>query len=76
MPDLSPFVTLLYGVLTFFVIALMFYVLIVGTARILHRFMPVTTPRDAAIDALRLRLAMGEIDDAEFQRLLSILQSR
>jgi uncharacterized membrane protein len=76
MPVLTPFVTLLYGVLTFFVIALMFYVLIVGTARILHRFMPVTTPRDSAIEALRLRLAMGEIDEAEFERLRSVLQSR
>ena len=51
------------------------YALIVSVARGLHRFMPATTPpRDPAMDALRTRLANGEIDDAEFQRLRSVLQ--
>jgi uncharacterized membrane protein len=51
------------------------YSLIVGVARGLHRLMPATTPpRDPAMDALRTRLAKGEIDDAEFQRLRSVLQ--
>lgn len=31
--------------------------------------------RDPALDALRTRLASGEIDEAEFQRLQSILQA-
>ena len=37
--------------------------------------MPATTPpRDPAMDALRTRLANGEIDDAEYQRLRTVLQ--
>ena len=32
------------------------------------------SPRDPAIDALRTRYARGDIDDAEFERLRSVLQ--
>jgi uncharacterized membrane protein len=35
---------------------------------------PTTPPRDPALDALRTRLAQGEIDELEFRRLRSILQ--
>jgi uncharacterized membrane protein len=53
------------------------YALIVLVARTLHRFMPATSSsRDPAMDALRTRLATGEIDEAEFDRLRSILQGR
>ena len=76
MPDVNEFLALLYAMFAFFVIALLFYALIVGVARLLHRVMPATTPRDPAMDALRTRLANGEIDEAEFQRLRSVLQSR
>lgn len=59
------------------VIGLFFYALIVLVARTLHRFMPATHPqRDPAMDALRTRLATGEIDETEFDRLRSILQGR
>ena len=52
------------------------YVLIVSVARGLHRAMPATTPpRDPALEALRTRLASGEIDETEFQRLRTILQA-
>jgi uncharacterized membrane protein len=37
--------------------------------------LPAATPaRDPALDALRTRLAQGEIDELEYHRLRSILQ--
>jgi uncharacterized membrane protein len=55
------------------VIALMF----VGVAVLLIRGIrgpQVVSQRDPALDALRTRLAAGEIDEAEFERLRSVLQ--
>ena len=44
-------------------------------ARVLHQFMPATTPpRDPAMDALRTRLANGDIDEAEFERLRAFFE--
>ena len=64
---------IIIGIVVFIVIVA--YALIVGVARGMHRVMPATTPpRDPAMDALRTRLANGEIDDAEYQRLRSVLQ--
>ena len=61
----------------FFAIVLLCYAVIVSVARVLHRTMPATTaPRDPALDVLRTRLATGDIDETEFQRLRSVLQSR
>jgi len=77
MPDAEALVRLLTGIGVFLVIGLLFYALIVLIARTLHRFMPaISPPRDPAMDALRTRLATGEIDEVEFERLRSILQSR
>jgi uncharacterized membrane protein len=77
MPDIDGLPILLTQVAGFFAIVLLVYAMIVLVARTLHRFMPATTPpRDPAMDALRTRLANGEIDETEFQRLRSILQSR
>jgi len=71
-PGLFEYVFVLGGIVLFVILA---YALIVGVARGMHRVMPATTPpRDPAMDALRTRLANGEIDDAEFQRLRSVLQ--
>lgn len=65
----------LYAIAVVLVFALLCYALIVLIARTLHRVMPATTPpRDPAMDALRTRLAQGQIDEAEFQRLRAILQ--
>jgi uncharacterized membrane protein len=49
------------------------YALIVLLARALHGIRP-DPMRDPAMDALRTRLAKGEIDDREFERLRSVLQ--
>ncbi len=49
------------------------YALIVRLARSLHGTAS-DGPRDPAMDALRTRLAKGEIDDREFERLRSVLQ--
>jgi uncharacterized membrane protein len=77
MPDMQSIAILVTQVAGFFAIVLLVYAMIVLVARTLHRFMPATTPpRDPAMDALRTRLANGEIDEAEFQRLRSILQGR
>jgi len=76
MPDPGEFFAPLGALAAVVVIVLLFYALIVLIARTLHRFMPATTPpRDPAMDVLRTRLAQGEIDEAEFERLRSILQS-
>jgi len=49
------------------------YVLIVGLARVMHG--GATSPKaDPAIDALRTRFANGDIDQAEYERLRSVLQ--
>lgn len=75
VPDVSQLLAPLLGLVLLVLIALLFYVLIVVVARTMHRFMPATTPpRDPALDALRTRLARGEIDELEYQRLRSILQ--
>ena len=59
------------------IVMLLLYAGIVLLARVLHRVMPATTPpRDPALDALRVRLASGEIDEPEFERLRSVLQRR
>ena len=77
MPDAEGLVRLLTGIGVFLVIGLLFYALIVLIARTMHRFMPAASPpRDPAMDALRTRLATGEIDEAEFERLRSVLQGR
>lgn len=77
MPDLDGLPILLSQVAGFLAIVLFVYAFIVLVARTLHRFMPATTPsRDPAMDVLRTRLASGEIDETEFQRLRSILQGR
>jgi uncharacterized membrane protein len=77
MPDIDGLPILLTQVAGFFAVVLLVYAMIVLLARTLHRFMPATTPpRDPAMDALRTRLANGEIDESEFQRLRSILHSR
>jgi uncharacterized membrane protein len=76
MPDLVPWIATLGTIAVILVLALLAYATIVLIARTLHRVMPATTPsRDPALDALRTRLANGEIDETEFQRLRSILQS-
>ena len=75
MPDVGQLLAPLFALLALVLIALLFYVLIVVVARTLHRFMPAATPpRDPALDALRTRLAQGEIDELEYRRLHSILQ--
>ena len=75
MPDVAPFLSLAYAIAVILVIALLAYALIVGAARLLHRLMPATTPpRDPALDVLRTRLAKGEIDDVEFERLRSVMR--
>jgi uncharacterized membrane protein len=51
------------------------YALIVLLARALHGSAS-DGARDPAMDALRTRLAKGEIDDREYERLRSVLQGR
>ncbi len=67
--------TAIAGIVTIGIVVLAGYATIVLVARILHRSLPATTPpRDPALDALRTRLATGEIDEAEYERLRSVLQ--
>lgn len=62
-------------VVAFGIVLLGLYAGIVLLARGLHRFMPATSPgRDPALDALRARLAAGEIDEVEYERLRGVLR--
>lgn len=78
MPSVGPFETVLsivYGIVVVGVMVLLFYAMVVLAARVLHRFMPPTSPpRDPALDAVRMRFARGEIDEAEYERLRSTLR--
>jgi uncharacterized membrane protein len=73
--DGTGIVGMLYGIAMFAIFVIAAYAGIVLLARILHRAMPATTPpRDPALDALRIRFANGDIDEAELERLRSVLQ--
>ena len=72
MPDIGPREILVILVILAMIVAIAF-VLIVGLTRLVHRGEASTT-RDPAIDALRTRFANGDIDQAEFERLRSVLQ--
>jgi uncharacterized membrane protein len=78
MPEVSAvevILTVITGIVTIGIIVVAGYAIIVLLARVLHRSLPATTPpRDPALDALRTRLATGEIDEAEYERLRSVLQ--
>jgi uncharacterized membrane protein len=77
MPNVSPIESILtfaYGVVVLLALALLMYALIVLVARVLHRFMSASpVGRDPALDALRTRLASGEIDEVEYRHLRSVL---
>ncbi len=77
MPDLSVLFALLATLAVALAVMLVGYALVVAFARVLHRYMPaLSKPPDPALDVLRTRLASGEIDESEFQRLRSVLGSR
>jgi uncharacterized membrane protein len=68
-------VELILVLATIVIFVVVAYAVIVLAARTMHRVMPATTPpRDPAMDALRIRLANGEIDEPEYERLRSTLQ--
>ncbi|MEO5885154.1 MAG: SHOCT domain-containing protein [Candidatus Limnocylindrales bacterium] len=76
MPNVGP-IEVVVMLVIFALIIVVPYVLIVSLARVLHRSMPATMPpRDPALDALRTRFASGDLDEAEFERLRSVLQRR
>jgi len=67
-------VVAVFAVLVLIVVAAYAAILLVTRAR--EPSMPaVTSPRDPALEALRIRLANGEIDEAEFDRLRSVLEA-
>jgi len=74
MPNPGPLeLIIILAIIAIFVVPLL---LIVAFAR---RGRPTVVaappPRDPALDALRTRLAAGEIDEAEYQRLRAMLQA-
>jgi uncharacterized membrane protein len=74
MPSPGPLeLIIILAIIAIFVVPI---VLIVAFARRSRPSVVVTTPaRDPALDALRTRLASGEIDEAEYQRLRATLQA-
>ena len=78
MPSVGPFevaFTFLYSLVAIVVIVLFLYALIVLAVRLLHRVLPATPSReDPALATLRERFARGEIDEAEYLHLRSVLQ--
>jgi uncharacterized membrane protein len=73
MPSPGPLeLIIILAIITIFVVPI---VLIVAFARRSRPSVVVAPPvRDPALDALRTRLAAGEIDEAEYQRLRATLQ--
>jgi len=66
-------ITIVIAILGVFV--LLGLAVIVLLTWLFQRTQPATTPpRDPALDDLRTRFARGEIDEAEYRRLLAILQ--
>ena len=62
------------AIIAIFALPILLFVVI---ARFGRANVVVATPaRDPALDALRSRLAAGEIDEAEYQRLRATLQAR
>ena len=77
MPDLGVLVALLATLAVAAIVMLLGYMLVVAFARVLHRYMPaLSPPRDTALEVFRTRLVSGEIDEAEFDRLRSLLLGR
>jgi uncharacterized membrane protein len=73
--DLGGIAGVIWAFVVVGVLMLALYAVIVLVARLLHRFMPATSPgRDSAMDTLRSRFAAGDIDEVEFERLRSALQ--
>ena len=74
MPSPGPLeLIIILAIIAIFVVPI---VLIVAFARRGRPGVVVTAPpRDPALDALRTRLASGEIDEAEYQRLRATLQA-
>jgi len=74
MPSAGPVELII--ILTIIAIFVVPIVLIVAFARRGRPSVVVAPPaRDPALDALRTRLASGEIDEAEYQRLRATLQA-
>ena len=74
MPSPGPLeLVIIIAIIAIFVVPI---VLIVRFARRGRPSVVVSTPtRDPALDALRTRLATGEIDESEYQRLRATLQA-
>ena len=71
MPSVGPLELII--IIAIFVVPIL---LIVAFARLGRPNVFVSTPtRDPALDALRTRLAAGEIDEAEYLRLRATLQA-
>jgi uncharacterized membrane protein len=74
MPSAGPLeLIIILAIIAIFVVPI---VLIVAFARRARPSVALAPPvRDPALDALRVRLAAGEIDEAEYQRLRATLQA-
>lgn len=76
MPNVGP-VEIVIILVIFALMIVVPFALILGLARVLRRSGPATPPPgDPALDALRTRFASGDLDEAEFERLRSVLQRR
>ena len=68
MPSVGPLEFLIIGLIVLILVGI-----VVAVFLLIRRAVP--TP-DVAMDALRARLARGEIDEAEYRRLRSVLHGR
>jgi uncharacterized membrane protein len=64
---------IILAIIAIFVVPIVLIVAFVRRAR--PRVVVAPPARDPALDALRTRLAAGEIDEGEYQRLLAVLQA-
>jgi uncharacterized membrane protein len=75
MPAVGPLELIIILAIIAILVALPVLLIVAIAGRVRPSVVAAPPARDPALDALRSRLAAGEIDEAEYQRLRAVLQA-